>query len=76
MTDMMICNVCNKKIKVTGWEDHMRTKHPDIELASEEDTKPDWDHGCEVCGQRPIVPLTGMCGPCTFGKADTYGGNW
>lgn len=40
------------------------------------DTRPDWSGECENCGQSPIVPLTGMCGPCTFGEADTIGGNW
>ena len=39
-------------------------------------TEPDWKHECEVCGQTPILPATGMCGPCTFGEADTIGGNW
>lgn len=38
--------------------------------------EPDWSGLCEACGQSPIVPLTGLCGPCTFGEADTYGGNW
>jgi hypothetical protein len=37
---------------------------------------PDWKKGCEVCGQKPTLPLTGLCGPCTFGEADTAGGNW
>lgn len=41
-----------------------------------DDMTPDWTKKCEVCGQSPIVPLTGMCGPCTFGEASTYGGNW
>jgi len=40
------------------------------------DTDPDWGGTCEVCGASPIVPATGMCGPCTFGEADTAGGNW
>jgi hypothetical protein len=40
------------------------------------DTEPDWGGTCEVCGESPIVPATGMCGPCTFGEADTAGGNW
>lgn len=31
---------------------------------------------CEVCGQTPVVNATGLCGPCTFGEADTAGGNW
>jgi hypothetical protein len=37
---------------------------------------PDWSGKCEVCGESPIVPLTGLCGPCTFGEAETAGGNW
>lgn len=40
------------------------------------DTEPDWGGKCMVCGQSPILPVTGMCGPCTFGEADTIGGNW
>ena len=40
------------------------------------DTEPDWAGSCENCGESPIVPSTGMCGPCTFGEADTIGGNW
>lgn len=40
------------------------------------DFEPDWTRQCENCGQSPIVPLTGMCGPCTFGEADTMGGEW
>lgn len=43
---------------------------------SDADTEPDWDTPCEVCGQTPTVPITGLCGPCTFGEADTAGGNW
>ncbi len=31
---------------------------------------------CEVCEGEPVVPETGMCGPCTFGEAETVGGNW
>lgn len=37
---------------------------------------PRWDYDCIVCGQTPVLPLTEMCGPCTFGEADTVGGNW
>lgn len=43
---------------------------------TDNDLQPDWTQPCEVCGQTPIVPFTGMCGPCTFGEADTAGGNW
>ncbi|MBO0715831.1 MAG: hypothetical protein J2P55_00650 [Rhizobiales bacterium] len=41
-----------------------------------DDYKPDWEHECSNCGAKPIVPASGMCGPCTFGEADTAGGNW
>lgn len=43
--------------------------------AKTNDTTPDWSQECDVCGSIPIVPVTGMCGPCTFGDADTIGGN-
>lgn len=36
----------------------------------------DWEHACEVCGEKPVVCCTGLCGPCTFGEGDTAGGNW
>lgn len=42
----------------------------------DENTRPDWSKTCESCGATPVVPATGMCGPCTFGEADTAGGNW
>lgn len=38
--------------------------------------EPDWEDECSNCGMSPTVPETGMCGPCTFGEADTIGGNW
>lgn len=41
-----------------------------------EKLKPDWTRNCEACGTAPVVPVTGLCGPCTFGEADTAGGNW
>lgn len=47
-----------------------------VQQAAEKDLNPDWTHECEVCGQTPIVPFTGLCGPCTFGEANTAGGNW
>lgn len=52
-------------------EDGKQTRHAEVK-----DTTPDWTKKCEVCDCSPIVPLTGMCGPCTFGEADTAGGNW
>lgn len=38
--------------------------------------KPDWATPCLNCGAKPTVPCTGLCGPCTFGEAETSGGNW
>lgn len=45
-------------------------------VKKQEDTEPDWTRTCDNCGETPIVPMTGLCGPCTFGEADTIGGNW
>jgi hypothetical protein len=42
----------------------------------DKDFEPDWNGKCEVCGSSPIVPCAGMCGPCSFGEADTALGNW
>ena len=36
----------------------------------------DWTRKCEVCGAEPVVNITGLCGPCTFGESETMGGNW
>lgn len=46
------------------------------EKKAQDDTAPDWTYPCDVCGMFPTVPITGMCGPCTFGEADTIMGNW
>jgi len=45
-------------------------------IATKEEREPDWISPCDVCGQVPVLPLTGMCGPCSFGEAETAGGNW
>lgn len=47
-----------------------------LPMQSNSDADPDWSRSCSVCGSRPIVPVTGMCGVCTFGEADCAGGNW
>lgn len=39
-------------------------------------TSQNWKDFCAVCGQRPTVGKTGLCGPCCFGEADTVGGNF
>jgi len=38
--------------------------------------QPNYTKGCLVCGATPIMLATGMCGPCSFGEAETAGGNW
>ena len=38
--------------------------------------EPDRTASCEVCGKTPVMPITGMCGPCTTGEADTADGEW
>lgn len=55
-----------------------RALKPNAEVIGEDDprVRPAWSKSCENCGQKPIVPMTGMCGPCTFGEAETAGGNW
>lgn len=35
-----------------------------------------WNVPCENCGETPTVHPTGLCGPCCWGEAETYGGNW
>lgn len=61
----------------------MTTRRDDIDSApidpgppDPKDLEPDWTRRCEVCGATPVLPVTGMCGPCTFGEADTVDGNW
>ncbi len=44
--------------------------------AQDKDVEPDWSRKCSTSGQSPILPITGLCGPCTFGEAGTMGGNW
>jgi len=51
-----------------------RDSHDDDHYTT--DTRPDWNRKCLVCDATPIVPVSGMCGPCTFGEAETVDGNW
>lgn len=61
-----------------GIDPMSKRKHKENEsLESEElDATPDYQTECIVCGSVPTLPLTGMCGPCTFGEADTANGEW
>ena len=46
------------------------------DIPDPKEIEPDWSKKCIVCGAKPILPATEMCGPCTFGEAETAGGNW
>jgi len=64
-------NPCKRKIP---FDEHY------FDMGSGEDRcdemEPDWSGQCDVCEQSPIVPATGLCGPCSFGEAETVHGNW
>jgi len=38
--------------------------------------RPDWKGKCDNCEETPVVPMSGLCGPCHFGEADTMQGDW
>lgn len=49
-------------------------------MPQEAEFKPNYELPCEVCGQTPTIDIfvegklerrTEMCGPCTWGEADT-----
>lgn len=68
------CSECGEAMEV---EDKVFKAHPrTTSWACDKCAGPDWSADCEVCGARPIVKLTGLCGPCTWGDASTAGGNW
>lgn len=65
------CPDCGERHKMDG-QGRIDTRCP----LNPEETAPNWSYECEVCGATPVVPATGLCGPCTFGEAETAGGNW
>ena len=38
--------------------------------------RPDHSKSCPNCSQSPVVPMSGLCGPCHFGTADAVHGGW
>lgn len=83
------CPACPRKFRGTeALEQHRRAKHGGRSAAKRQGAKKrkalspgpsldaNWGGACETCGASPVVPETGMCGPCTFGEAETAGGNW
>ncbi len=51
-------------------------KQKDAKPAEKLDTDKNYAIGCMVCGEKPTVGESGLCGPCCFGEAATIGGNW
>jgi hypothetical protein len=37
---------------------------------------PDRTRTCLNCHQTPVVPVSGLCGPCHFGQAAAVNGGW
>jgi len=72
------------RLHEVGSMDHLRAevqaqllKHgPASRCDALKDGDKDWNTGCQVCGQKPTVHPTQLCGPCCFGEAETAGGNW
>jgi hypothetical protein len=38
--------------------------------------RPNWNATCDNCGQKPVVPTSGLCGPCHFGTHEAVNGGW
>lgn len=51
-------------------------QEPKVYTSDDPECKPDWEGRCLVCGASPIMPITGMCGPCSTGDSTTAGGEW
>lgn len=76
---MVIQEASKVKDKKPGAKPAPQSRKQELEeglLDASQDTTPDWGHKCENCEATPVVPCTGLCGPCTFGEAETAGGNW
>lgn len=68
------CGNCGAEIPESKVSENV--KKGDARAVCEKCYEPDWSRSCENCGASPVVPLTGLCGPCTWGETDTMGGNW
>lgn len=66
----------DRKFPLSEFNKHGDTsddKNPDLNA---EAFAADYTRKCEVCDGKPVVNATGLCGPCTFGEAETINGNW
>lgn len=68
---------CTHKRTISGNRrgDCKRPVPPTIRKGHQDGDK-NWQVACLVCGEKPTVHPTELCGPCCFGEADTFGGNW
>jgi len=67
------CGHCGCDVVVEGdWAEELG----DFDTICKMCNTPDWTVECMVCGARPTHRVTSMCGPCTFGEAETIDGNW
>ena len=55
---------------------HKKPKPKEPKSDHLEDGDKDFDTPCQNCDEKPTVHPTALCGPCCFGEAETYGGNW
>ncbi len=69
-------NIAKRNVRKHAAKCGKRKRPKQAALPKDDDMEPDWTRVCENCGASPVVPITGMCGPCSFGEASTAGGNW
>jgi len=67
------CAHCGKDVVL---DEEWAAELGDMDTICDMCSTPDWTVECMVCGARPTHRVTGMCGPCTFGEAETVDGNW
>lgn len=69
-----ISSINERQLNFSIFGGTLADKPEKVEVSSA-DNEPDWSQQCD-CGATPVHPISGMCGPCTFGEAATAGGNW
>jgi len=63
-----VCSTCKEQFPAGSAR--VVHQHGKIECAHCGGIEPDYEHECDVCGQSPILPVSGMCGACTWGEAE------
>lgn len=58
----------------TSADDELRSAREELEGL--EGLRPFYGFGCSICEAAPIVPDTGLCGPCTWGESRMRNGCW